>query len=97
MVKYKAIQMKATDNVATVIENIAAGTEVSFAVGDSSASVLMIEAIPFGHKFATKDIAPGEGIRKYGEAIGAATADITAGQHVHVHNMESCRGRGDKE
>ena len=35
-------------------------------------------------------------IVKYGEIIGRATQDIAVGQHVHVHNLESCRGRGDK-
>jgi len=34
---------------------------------------------------------------KYGEPIGIATRDIRSGQHVHVHNLESARGRGDKE
>ncbi len=33
---------------------------------------------------------------KYGQVIGRATKDIEAGGHVHVHNLESTRGRGDK-
>ncbi len=32
---------------------------------------------------------------KYGQVIGRATADIAVGEHVHVHNIESTRGRGD--
>ncbi|MBN1152813.1 MAG: D-galactarate dehydratase, partial [Dehalococcoidia bacterium] len=28
--------------------------------------------------------------------IGLAIKPIKAGQHVHVHNMESQKGRGDK-
>ncbi|MDP1993088.1 MAG: SAF domain-containing protein [Syntrophales bacterium] len=39
----------------------------------------------------------GDLIVKYGEPIGIATQDIRIGQHVHVHNLESARGRGDKE
>ena len=35
-------------------------------------------------------------VRKYGEIIGLATKDIQQGEYVHVHNIESCRGRGDK-
>ena len=35
-------------------------------------------------------------IVKDGEVIGRATKNISVGQHVHVHNLESCRGRGDR-
>ena len=34
-------------------------------------------------------------IRKYGQVVGRATADIRTGDHVHVHNVEALRGRGD--
>ncbi len=37
----------------------------------------------------------GDGVIKYGEIIGRATCDIDVGDHVHVHNVESQRGRGD--
>jgi altronate dehydratase small subunit len=33
---------------------------------------------------------------KYGLSIGTASQNIKAGDHVHVHNVESNRGRGDK-
>jgi altronate hydrolase len=45
------------------------------------------EAIPVGHKMATRFIAAGDPILKYGLVIGAATLDILAGSHVHSHNM----------
>ncbi|RLG06284.1 MAG: D-galactarate dehydratase, partial [Thaumarchaeota archaeon] len=51
--------------------------------------------IPFGHKLAIREIPRGEEIIKYGEVIGRATRDIEIGEHVHVHNVESLRGRGD--
>ncbi|RJE79015.1 UxaA family hydrolase [Paracoccus sp. JM45] len=41
---------------------------------------------PAGHKIARADIAFGQAILKYGQIIGYATADITAGDHVHSHN-----------
>ena len=56
---------------------------------------LVKEAIPFGHKVAIRNITAGEKIIKYGEVIGEATVDIMPGQHVHVHNLVGCRGRGD--
>ncbi|VFS54652.1 Uncharacterised protein [Leminorella grimontii] len=34
-------------------------------------------------------------VYKYGESIGRATQAIELGEHVHVHNVESERGRGD--
>jgi altronate dehydratase small subunit len=64
-------------------------------VGDDSREILVKEAIPYGHKFAVKDIASGEDILKYGEIIGRATKGIGAGEHAHIQNIESLRGRGD--
>ncbi len=51
--------------------------------------------IPFGHKVALETIDAGDPIRKHGEVIGRATVDIPSGRHVHVHTIESQRGRGD--
>jgi transcriptional regulator with XRE-family HTH domain len=38
---------------------------------------------------------PGSDIVKYGESLGMATKAISPGEHVHVHNLDSKRGRGD--
>ncbi len=67
------------DNVATLLDSAetlrrAAGMDIS-------------PAIPFGHKFALIPIPRGAQIIKYGVIIGTATADIAAGEHVHVHNI----------
>jgi altronate hydrolase len=43
-------------------------------------------SIPAMHKLAVKPIAKGEQIRKYNQAIGIASVDIRAGEHVHTHN-----------
>ncbi len=53
----------------------------------------VVEDIPMGHKFALRPI-DGEVI-KYGEVIGVADRPIAPGEHVHVHNVKSRRGRGD--
>jgi altronate dehydratase small subunit len=37
----------------------------------------------------------GDDVIKYGEVVGRTTATINIGDHVHVHNVESLRGRGD--
>lgn len=96
MTKPQAIVMKPNDNVSTVVETIEAGTDVTVNIDNAKMTVQVIENIPFAHKFALLNIAAGTEIRKYGEVIGIATSNIKAGQHVHVHNLESCRGRGDK-
>ena len=62
----------------------------------SPASLTLADPIPFGHKFALRPIPAGGPVVKYGETVGLATEDIAAGQHVHVHNVEGIKGRGDK-
>jgi len=96
MPKMHAIVMKPIDNVCTVVETVEASTEVSAEIDGKTLSVVVSERIPFGHKFALKPIKIGEPVLKYGEVIGLATKEIQTGQHVHVHNLESCRGRGDR-
>ena len=39
---------------------------------------------------AVRPIGKGEAVIKYGVSIGEATADIRAGQWVHLHCMKSC-------
>lgn len=89
----EALVLNEKDNVATAVRSLESGE--SFSTGEDN-SVTLSQDIPFGHKFALRDIAPGENIIKYGEIIGRATAGIKRGEHVHVHNVEGLRGRGDK-
>jgi altronate dehydratase len=76
------------DNVATALEALEVGRELAI-------DGRVRESIPSGHKIALCPIAAGEAIVKYGSPIGLATAAIEAGRHVHVHNVDSARGRGD--
>ncbi len=43
--------------------------------------------IPAGHKIARHDIPSGAAVHKFGQLIGFATENISAGDHVHVHNL----------
>ncbi|HVZ08651.1 UxaA family hydrolase [Rhodopila sp.] len=54
-------------------------------IGDNLAAT---QRIPAGHKVAVRHIAKGEPIRRYGQIIGFASADIVPGEHVHVQNCE---------
>jgi altronate dehydratase small subunit len=94
-----ALKVNEKDNVATVFSN---GAEKGAAVTvkdekGKEKEIVISEDIPYGHKLAIRDIAKGELIIKYGEEIGIAVADIKKGDYVHVHNLESMRGRGDWE
>ena len=94
-----ALKCSDKDNVAVVfVENLEAGTVLT--VRDrrgETVPVKVLEGIPYGHKTALVPIQKGQDIVKYGESIGIAVKDISVGEYVHVHNMESKRGRGDWE
>lgn len=92
-----ALHVTDKDNVATIFANgITDGASVE--IRDKKGGVdpvTVIGDVPYGHKIAVCDIKKGELIIKYGEEIGIATADIKRGEYVHVHNLDSLRGRGD--
>ena len=93
--KRHALVIKTRDNVATAIQDIPAGLNAVVGIDQETLTVNVLKDIALGHKFAVKDIAKGDDVLKYNCVIGRATADIRTGEHVHVQNMESLRGRGD--
>lgn len=92
-----ALKVDDLDNVATIFANgIADGTEVEVRDKKGNSEIITVHGdVPYGHKIALRDIAPGEHIMKYGECIGAASHPISKGDYVHVHNLDALRGRGD--
>lgn len=91
----RAFVLNTGDNVATLVDAATKGDPVSL-VGQGSGSITAAADVPFGHKLAIRAIGKGDRIIKYGKVIGQATQDIGAGAHVHVHNVEALRARGDK-
>jgi altronate dehydratase small subunit len=91
-----ALRLKDDDDVAVALRSLAPGQGVRFG-GDGALALTIASEIPTGHKFATRAIAAGALIRKYGQVIGRASEAIGIGEHVHVHNVEGTRGRGDLE
>jgi altronate dehydratase len=85
--KIDAIMVSDTDNVATCLTDIAADADAAVMLGKDTFPVRATQDIPRGHKLAVAPIAAGDAILKYGEVIGKASADITRGAHVHVHNV----------
>lgn len=72
-----------TDSVAVARRELASGETIEF--GQHRLSVAT--DIPTGHKIAITDIAAGQPVIKFGYQIGIAQTAITAGDHVHVHNL----------
>jgi len=84
------------DNVATAVRPLPAGERLSLSVNGGALELTLVEDIAQGHKLALTRIGQGEPVVKYGETIGLATRNILAGEHVHVHNVEGRKGRGDR-
>jgi altronate hydrolase len=76
------IRLCGADNVVIAQCPLVPGTSVV------SESVTVKEPVPAGHKLATRAIAQGEPVLRYGQVIGFAAESITPGTHVHVHNCQ---------
>lgn len=77
----QTIRLNAADNVIIALKDLAGGAIVP------GLDVPLAEAIARGHKIATRPIAQGEKVLRYGQTIGIATLAIAPGDHVHVHNL----------
>ncbi|MFZ7101064.1 MAG: UxaA family hydrolase [Peptococcaceae bacterium] len=96
MAKKTIFMVSEQDNVATILkEGLQKGNSIELKRGENSELIELKDEVKYGHKIAVKPIKKGEIIKKYGLAIGVATSDINVGEHVHIHNVESKRGRGD--
>jgi altronate hydrolase len=78
-----AVQLRPQDNVAVAARNLAEGLEIQH----DGATLKLAKRIGLGHKVALRDIKKREAIYKYGQIIGFASENISAGDHVHVHNV----------
>jgi altronate dehydratase small subunit len=73
------------DNVVVALVNLQRGETVNI---DGDAVVLAADA-PLGFKVARRALNVGDKVLKYGAAIGSATAEISRGEVVHLHNLKS--------
>jgi hypothetical protein len=80
------------DNVGVVVTSVPVGGLLRTSSGQS---VKALVDVPPGHKIALEDLPKSTGVRKYGELIGVTTRFVRRGEHLHVHNTESQRLRGD--
>ena len=82
-VAVRGVVLRPGDDVAVATSALRAGGVLL--VDDTEITVTA--AVPAGHKVALREVAPGQSVRKYGQAIGRATRAIANGDHVHVHNL----------
>ena len=80
-----AIIVDANDNVAVVKNETFAGLEV---VLPGDAIVKLRDAVPPGHRFATRDIPAGKFVTQFGQPIGTSLG-ITSGEQITHANMSN--------
>jgi SAF domain len=88
-----ALALHEDDDVATALRALSPGETARVRRGADAFEVAVAEPVPLCHKLALRALAPGEGVRKYGEVIGEMTSAVAQGGLVHVHNMASRRAR----
>ena len=81
LIRKPVLRLHPGDDVVIAARPLAAGARLS------DENLVCIDPIPAGHKLATRAVARGEPVRRYGQIIGFAIDDIAAGQHVHSHNL----------
>ncbi|MCP3910740.1 MAG: altronate dehydratase [Actinomycetia bacterium] len=81
MARPAAVRLHADDDVVIVTSELDPATDIG------SEGVITATVIPSGHKLATRAVAKGQPVRRYGQIIGFATAPIEPGDHVHTHNL----------
>ena len=93
MAEHGALMHEAGDDVAVAIQDLAAGSKIKVMTveGQEVGTFTVVQDIPLGHKFATRDIPEGEEVTKYGRTIGRATQAIPRGAHAHTQNIKSVR------
>jgi altronate dehydratase len=76
-----AIRLNPADNVVVALRDLAAGATLP------DVPAPLAGPVGRGHKIATRAIAEGETVLRYGQIIGVATKAIAPGEHVHTHNL----------
>jgi altronate dehydratase small subunit len=91
----RAIVLNRADNVGTLIDPGRAGESCALQ-GEANGEVPLLQDVPFGHKVCIRETPAGADVLKYGQVVGKASKALRIGEHVHTHNVESARGRGDQ-
>lgn len=79
------IRIHPADNTFVLAKSVCGGAAYRVAGRDHTFG----RDLNLGHKIAAQPIAKGEKVLKYGVSIGSTLRDVPAGEHVHLHNMQS--------
>lgn len=81
LIRQPTLRLNPADDVVIAARPLAKGYTVE------AEATKCVNAIPAGHKLATRDIAKGSPVRRYNQIIGFASQAIQRGEHVHSHNL----------
>ena len=79
----KYIQLDKEDNVVVAVTPFEKDDIIE--LGETKIKIL--SEVPVGHKIAVKNIRQKESVIKCGLMVGLALVNISAGEHVHIHNV----------
>jgi hypothetical protein len=90
----RAIAQSSCDNVAVAVEDLEPGARLAILNTETGAvsTIVLRGGVGFGHKVALAALEPGDAVIKRGHEIGRAVVSVRAGDHVHIHNLESAAG-----
>ncbi|KQB91628.1 Altronate dehydratase [Geobacillus sp. PA-3] len=80
------IRLNEKDHVVVALEDIPKGTILQI---DKGKSVELKEDVKKGHKILVHSLEKGADVLKFGYSIGKAKRNLTEGEWVHTHNIES--------
>src|SRR5215469_16422162 len=79
----KVLQLNPRDNVLVALENLAQGESLTF----NQARYTLASNVVAKHKFAIRDLAPGDPVVMYGVLVGKAVEPIPTGQVLTTRNI----------
>ncbi len=82
-----ALRLHKVDPLAVALRGIPAGTTLIRDDLHPPEMLTVLDDIPSGHKLALSKIPAGTEVRRYGQVIGLASAEIQPGAWVHTHNL----------
>jgi (2R)-sulfolactate sulfo-lyase subunit alpha len=90
---------EAEDDVGVAAMDLEAGEEIQAVTldGEPVTEITLTTDVPLSHKVAMRDMEIKKHVTEYGAPIGYASEAISAGAHVHTHNLKSLRWAGKNQ
>ncbi|MBT2719830.1 UxaA family hydrolase [Bacillus sp. ISL-46] len=84
------VQLNAKDDVVISLQEIRKGENIQIQTEENEIlNINVLEDIPKGHKILIRPVNKGEDVLKFGYSIGKAKRNISVGEWVHTHNLET--------